>query len=319
MTRFDLHPEELLDRAARGTASLADRARLEQHLLHCDVCRVERALMAQAALDAAPLRDEQLIVARLKRDVSARLASPTFRRSKRRGATFVAALAVGGLASVAAAATVVILRPPEAPAPPVTAAPAPPSASPAKAGEPRKATAPEPALELPNDKPLSERTPAPKPTAVEPSAVEPPSASALFSRANQARRDGKVAEAVRLYRTLQERHSGTSEELVSRVSLGRLLLDTSGDSRGALVQFNSYLASPGGGALRESAMVGRAIALGRMGRTAEERAAWKALLEAWPKSTHQKRARARLAELDGSDGAGAVRAPSGAGTGRGAE
>jgi hypothetical protein len=233
----------------------------------------------------------------------------------------VVSLAIGGLASVAAAATVVMLRPARAPAPPVSAAPAPPSAQPSKAGEPRKAVAPEPALELPNDKPLTEssRTPASKPVVAEPPAVEPASASALFSRANQARRDGKVAEAVRLYRTLQERHSGTSEELVSRVSLGRLLLDTSGDSRGALVQFNSYLASPGGGALRESAMVGRAIALGRMGRTAEERAAWKALLEAWPKSTYQKRARARLAELDGGDGAGAVRAPGGGSTRRGAE
>jgi len=46
-------------------------------------------------------------------------------------------------------------------------------------------------------------------------------------------------------------------------------------------------------------MVGRALALGRIGRGAEERAAWKALLDAWPKSTHAKRAQARLAELDG--------------------
>ena len=44
---------------------------------------------------------------------------------------------------------------------------------------------------------------------------------------------------------------------------------------------------------------GRALALGRIGRSAEERSAWKALLDAWPKSTHAKRAQARLAELDG--------------------
>jgi hypothetical protein len=121
-----------------------------------------------------------------------------------------------------------------------------------------------------------------------------------------------MTEAVRLYRALQEQYSGTSEELVSRVTLGRLLLDRLGDSRGALVQFNSYLASPGGGALREEAMVGRALSLGRMGRSAEERAAWKALLDAWPKTTYRKRAEARLAELLGADGAGAARA--GAGT-----
>jgi hypothetical protein len=124
-----------------------------------------------------------------------------------------------------------------------------------------------------------------------------------------------VTEAVRLYRALQERFAGTSEELVSRVTLGRLLLDRLGDSRGALVQFNSYLASPGGGALREEAMVGRALSLGRMGRAAEERAAWQALLDAWPKSTHGKRARARLAELGGPGAADAARAGAGKGGG----
>jgi TolA-binding protein len=199
----------------------------------------------------------------------------------------------------------------------VAGAPALPSARPV-AAHPRSVAATEPALS-PSSKPAAASSPEPaqepaRPAA--PAAVESASASELFSRANQARRDGKVTEAVRLYRALQERFSGTSEELVSRVTLGRLLLDRLGDSRGALVQFNSYLASPGGGALREEAMVGRALSLGRMGRSAEERAAWKALLDTWPKSTHQKRAQARLAELGGADAAGAVRAPSAGGRAR---
>jgi TolA-binding protein len=312
MTRFDLHPEDLLERASRGTANTAELARLTQHLAECAVCRVERGLMVQAALDAAPLRDEELVVARLKRDVTARAAPPNGRRAKRKGAFVVIALAAGSVASVAAAATFVLMRgtatpqllvkPPELVSPP---AEPPRGSSPVKSDEP--SVADEAKLEEPSESGEPEVA---RPAA--PAAVEPASASELFSRANQARRDGKVTEAVRLYRALQERFSGSSEELVSRVTLGRLLLDRLGDSRGALVQFNSYLASPGGGVLREEAMVGRALSLGRMGRAAEERAAWQALLDNFPKSTQRKRAQARLAELGGAADGG-VRAGTGAG------
>jgi anti-sigma factor RsiW len=83
MTRFDLHPEDLLERAQRGTASDAELARLEQHLAECAVCRVERALSQQAALDVEPLRDEKLMVARLKRDVGERLRASPQRRGHR--------------------------------------------------------------------------------------------------------------------------------------------------------------------------------------------------------------------------------------------
>jgi TolA-binding protein len=327
MTRFDLHPEDLLERAARGAASPADLARLEQHLAECAVCRVERALAAQAASDAAPRRDEKLLVARLKREVEARLASPGARSSRRKGALVVAAFAAVAVAGVAAAATLVVARrappPLAATATAVTAraplAQLPTGAAPVKAEAARSVTGDEAALVAPGVKQAAESVP--ERAHPPPVTLEPTSSSELFSRANQARRDGKVTEAARLYRALQERHSGTSEELVSRVTLGRLLLDRLGDSRGALVQFNSYLASPGGGALREEAMVGRALALGRMGRAAEERAAWQALLDAWPKSTHRRRAQARLAELGGvaTDAPAAGRAGTGPGaaTGKG--
>lgn len=301
MTRFDLHPEELLERAERGAISAADRARLEQHLAECAVCRVERALATQAAVDIAPLRDEELLLARLKRDVGVRLAASPGPRARRKRTVVAVALLAASVASVATAATVVVMRRAASshettvavraagkarPAPPVAAPVAAPAPAPA-AEEPRPA---EPTAV--DAAPPSAELPAP------PAAVEATSAAEAFSRANLARRDGKVKEAVRLYRTLQERFAGSSEELVSRVALGRLLLDRLGDSRGALVQFNSYLASPGSGALREEAMVGRALALGRLGRGAEERAAWSALLAAWPKSAHAKHAQARLATLD---------------------
>ena len=110
MTRFDLHPEELLERASRGALSAADRGRLDQHLAECSVCRVERALAAQAALDAEPLRDEKLMVARLRRDVAQRLKTAPQQRSRRKAALIVAVLATGSLASIAAAATLVVMH-----------------------------------------------------------------------------------------------------------------------------------------------------------------------------------------------------------------
>jgi TolA-binding protein len=301
MTRFDLHPEDLLERERRGTANADELLRLTQHLAGCCVCRVERALVVQARLDATPLPDEELVVARLKRAATARLAAPTGRRSKQKRAFVAIALAAGTVASVAAAATFVIVRGASPPAASVAAAPSQPPPPPAprrrsepvRIDEPRETTAAEAVKPNVEGEPEVVRS-APR------AAVDPAGASELFSRANQARRDGKTSEAVRLYRALQERFAGSSEELVSRVTLGRLLLDRLGDSRGALVQFNSYLASPAGGALREEAMVGRALSLGRMGRSAEERAAWQALLDGYPKSTQRKRAQARLAELGGS-------------------
>jgi hypothetical protein len=300
MTRIDLHPEDLLERAARGDANATELLRLEQHLSGCAVCRVERALAARAALDSAPLRDEELVVARLKRDVAERLRAPVRVRPRRRGGAVLLVAVAGLLASAAAAATVVAIRhtttfshvvepprPDAARPPPKLHVPTPPETAPVT--EP-------PAQASPSAAPASEATTSE--TSRKPAPNEAVSASELFSRANQARREGKAKEAVRLYRSLQERFAGSSEELVSRVTLGRLLLDRLGDSRGALVQFNSYLASPGGGALREEAMVGRALALGRLGRAADERAAWRGLLEAFPRSTHEKRAKARLDELE---------------------
>ncbi len=303
MTRFDLHPEDLLERAERGALSSLDWARLEQHLADCSVCRVERALRAQAAIDVEPLRDEKLLLARVKRDVTQRLQSSPTQHSRRKRAVVAIGLLVGSLASVATAATLVVLQ--RASTTHEIAAVLPSRVgNKARSAKHGAIAAPALVVEQPSPPP-----PAPfsAPIAGQPPKLAPlevASAAEAFSRANLARRDGKVKEAVRLYRTLQERFAGSSEELVSRVALGRLLLDRLGDSRGALVQFNSYLASPGSGALREEAMVGRALALGRLGRSAEERAAWTALLEAWPKSAHAKRAQARLAELDGRASSG---------------
>src|SRR4029078_12793348 len=119
----------------------------------------------------------------------------------------------------------------------------------------------------------------------------------LFARANAARRDGHTREAARLYRELQRAYPGTSEELVSRVTLGRWMLDRLNDPAGALVRFDSYLANPVHTALREEALIGRALSLGRLGREREERSAWTAFLAAFPGSVYAERARGRLEAL----------------------
>jgi TolA-binding protein len=305
MTRFDLHPEDLLERAERGALPAADLARLEQHLAECTVCRVERALRAQAMLDSAPLRDEQLLLARVKRDVAQQLQNPTLRRAPRKRAAVGVVLLIASIASAAAAATTLVVlqrqQRVEALAPsPRVAKPLPPR--PVAHSSPVAPLVSAPATEE-SPPGSSSDTPSVEPA---PKAAAPEFASSAeaFSRANAARRDGQAKDAARLYRGLQDRFPASSEALVSKVALGRLLLDRLGDSRGALVQFSSYLANPGNGALREEALVGRALALGRLGRSGEERAAWQALLQAAPQSTYAGRARARLLEL-GEPAAGA--------------
>jgi hypothetical protein len=78
------------------------------------------------------------------------------------------------------------------------------------------------------------------------------------------------------------------------------LLDRLGDAGAALAQFEYYLARHGGGTLAEEARVGRALALGKLGRRSKERAAWQDLIEHHPTSPHAARAERRIDELGGA-------------------
>jgi len=137
---------------------------------------------------------------------------------------------------------------------------------------------------------------APPPSATQEEVRPPPppaTAASLLSNANEARKRGAYDEALRDYDDLSQRFPGSPEATLALAISGRLLLDR-GDATYALRRFDAYLAS-GSGALREEAMLGRALALQRLGRAGEEAAAWRALLDAFPRSVHAARARARLA------------------------
>lgn len=121
-----------------------------------------------------------------------------------------------------------------------------------------------------------------------------PSIAMRFAAANEARKRGDRVGAVALYRSLQNDAPAAPEAQVSRVSLGRLLLED--DPTGALGAFDDYLAR-GSGRLDEEALAGRALALQKLGRSGDEARAWSTLLATHPDTPHRDRARARLEVL----------------------
>jgi TolA-binding protein len=126
-----------------------------------------------------------------------------------------------------------------------------------------------------------------------PKAAEGP--AELFRAANQARRDGNAPQAVELYRALQSRFPSSDEAHLSRATLAQLMLDR-GEAGAALDGFDQYLAQ-NGTVLGEEALVGRALALGKLGNRSAEIAAWKEVLRRYPDSVHARLARSRLGAL----------------------
>ncbi len=124
-----------------------------------------------------------------------------------------------------------------------------------------------------------------------------PTAAQLFAQANEARRRGDDTSAVRQYGALQQRFPRAPEASLSHVALARLYLDRLGDPARALAEFDRYLAGGRAGALDEETLVGRTLALERLGRATEEKEAWQKLLAVFPNSLSAARARARLLEL----------------------
>ncbi len=341
MTISDLHPEDLLDKEARGQLSERERTLLNAHLERCAVCRFQREVRADFDLDLSDedtpsmqgllALTEQLGAAAKKEPekasepeahVEAERVVPLRTRRPQRTVRILllaaAALLVAGVATAGGGVQLwtrisAALSPGqeaeiglrdssdrETPAKAPVAAKAP--AKPIEAPVPTPVAEPEPAP-----------TPEPAPVAIAPAPVAPPSgttkrevasasapqvdsATAIFDAANEARRSGDHARALELHRQLESTYPKSREAHASQAIVGRLLLDR-GDAAGALVRFDAYLAQ-GSGPLDETARVGRALAFERLHRADEARAAWQAVLTAFPETPWAEHARTRLAAED---------------------
>ncbi len=329
MNVVDLHPEDLLDKEARGELSPGEDARLAEHLAACEVCRFERAVRGEFRAEFEDIAREK---ARAPRVESARPPA----RASSRGRLFFLVAAALFIASAAAAEWSGIARravdlpvlagssrPTESPvasgpresdlAPRalVTAAllEAVPSSATSATTSPRMSRPPSsttsaaevPAAPTTRAVPVAASAPAPASAAQSAGPESPPAtpvdAAALFEQASDARQRAAYDDAVRLYGDLLQRFPGSNEALAAHAILGRLLLDH-GDPSGSLPHFDLYLAARHA-PLREEALLGRAVALERLGRHDDEGVAWKALLDEFPASIHGTRARARLVALGG--------------------
>ncbi|HET9957957.1 MAG TPA: hypothetical protein VFQ61_25845 [Polyangiaceae bacterium] len=304
MTARESHPEGLIDRARRGAATEPELCALAEHLALCPSCRFESALRSDADRAGLPRVSDELLIARLRRSTTralvARGARP--RRAHRARAVWLvaAALCVGSASLAGVLGYRVVSR--ASSAPPMASPGAVEKNPPRFAG--RSALPSSSSLPAPADVEVVAPVEAAVPVGSIPSTASsgpPPakrSAAELFAEANRARRAGDIAQAARGYRELTQRFPASSEAAVARVSFGRLLLDRLGNAKGALAEFEGYLNNAGHRALREEALIGRAVALGRLGRVKDERTAWQTLLRSFPSSTYATRAGARLGELD---------------------
>jgi len=302
VTTIDLHPEDMLDAARRGTLTAAAVEDLRAHLGRCVACRMSLTLPDDLRVEAA-VKDSDPLLTTMVRGAMAgeRIAHETrgYRArasgTGRRVAVALALLFVGGSGGAAVwsmgGATLARRFVPE-----ILQLP--------RHREPVRA----PSAPHPNHLAISvEPVPAPAPVLapaptrpqrlhVSPPALPHASADDLFVEANRARRAGDYPLALRRYTELRRSYPGSREELTARVVVGDLLL-AEGPTRDALASFDSYLAASPDGILAEEALVGRASALMRLGRRDEERGAWAQLLRLHPDSVQGARARRRLAEL----------------------
>jgi TolA-binding protein len=305
MTAPDLHPEDLLDRAAAGTLSPEERSRLDAHLAVCPACRFEH----QARADFAALPGGGAAVDDLVTRALAGLPTTTVRpvsRPRVPVGLVAAIVALVGFGSFAAlrlapplAAMLGLSRPAPAPPEPSRRQQPPPSTVAAPLVLPPVPTpeATPPVALQPEEPRPARRPPAPAPAARAAhetpgvSAAEPITARSLFREATAARTAGDRPTAERLYREVATRFPSSPEATVAHAVLGRLLIDLGRPAEG-LLELEATL-DGGPSALREDALANRAQALDALGDDGA-RAAWEQLLREFPTSIHARRARERL-------------------------
>jgi TolA-binding protein len=276
------HPEAALDLVLNGTLPAAQREDLKLHLAACAACaaHVTAAQRVRQTLAEQPW-DEQLDKQAVERAMAGlfppRFAMLGYRRAFRLGFALAVVLSGAGIAGATfwrshRSSSVHLLFPePSGTKSKVSSAPS--------QAEPRLAAEPDP----PSSEPVLQR----------PSRAQP-SAAALFAQALALRGEGKVDAAIATHLKLQHLYPVARETRLSFALAGRLLLERDSPEQ-ALAQFNQYLDRPGD--VAEEALVGRATALGRLGRSAAEAAAWRDVLERHPGSIYATHARKRLAAL----------------------
>ena len=338
MTHPELHPDDLVDKEARGTLTAQEQERLEQHRNACAPCRFESAVRLdfRAELEASG----RIAVPFPPLTRRSRTRSGVMRARRKMPATrrwLVLAAAALLLASTAAAARwsygthwfMGVRRgtehePGSTPRARPTAAAmiqAPferqdreESPSSAVSASPAMAPTPPPAMgsgsarsSMSSVSVVSSARPAERVHIARTSPPPQPSASQPTVAAMSAAAMFEGAREARERGAYDDAVHGyqeltlnypQSEEAITSHAILGRLLLDRGLPQQALVHFDVYLAS-GRPLLDEEARVGRAAALTRLNRASDEAEAWAELLASHPNSVHAPRARRRIAELAG--------------------
>jgi hypothetical protein len=287
------HPEDRLDLASAGRISQADWLELREHLASCVPCATQLRMSTRVLADRrVKSSDVHLDRVAIHRALDRARVSRTSVRSSSWPRWVPVGLGLLLISSGALAGTWWSVRhreraPAVTPSPAATTVPAG-TRTKHRGGLVESAQAPDAA-----DAPGTAPTPAifESPAKARPERV---SASDLFARARALRLGGDAAGALSSYHRLQRQFADSRESVLSYLVVGRMWLERDRPDL-AERQFTHYLDT--GGSASEEALVGRATAFARIGRTADELGDWKRLLTAHPASVYAGRARIRLGEL----------------------